>query len=297
MKPETAFERYEEIRSRLPNATGSGSATPINGLQELMDHIDLFVFDAFGVLNVGSTAISGARERIDQLRRVGKHVIVLTNAASHPLQGAVQKFERLGFDFSKDEIISSRLVCESHLEQAEGIGLWGVIAPDGFASSELSLPNIHLKSERSDYDRVDGFLFLSADNWGTKDQQRLHESLRKSPRPLVVANPDLVAPRETGLSLEPGFFGHALQDAFDIPTRYYGKPFANVFEAVESRFPTVERSRIAMMGDTLHTDVLGAKAKGWKAVLVTGHGLYAGLDIHALMEKSGIWPDWMTHSI
>ena len=63
----------------------------------------------------------------------------------------------------------------------------------------------------------------------------LEASLRARPRPLVIANPDLVAPRETGLSLEPGYYAHLLADRLGIGPEFFGKPFKNIFDLAFAR--------------------------------------------------------------
>ena len=157
---------------------------------------------------------------------------------------------------------------------------------------------MRLDDDIATFDRVDGFLLISASGWSETHQARLADSLRRRARRVVVANPDLVAPRETGLSLEPGYFAHALQDVLPVEIDYHGKPFASVFEAVESRLAEpVDRRRIVMIGDTLHTDVLGANAMGWSSVLVSGHGVYAGAEVRPLIEASGIVPDWVVPAV
>jgi len=297
MTPDQAFERYEEIRNRLPSAPQGGAGQHIAGLHELADQIDVFVFDAFGVLNVGETPIPGAHDRVQQLRDMGKQVLVLTNAASFTPAQTQAKFARLGFDFAPNEIISSRDVCETHLEAVCDSGTWGIIAPPGFTPQDLSVDAMALQDDPRAYDRVQAFLMLSAADWNTDRQALLHDSLRRNPRPLVVANPDLVAPREDGLSLEPGYYAHDLQDRLGIQVEFHGKPFASVYETVEQRMPDVIRSRIAMVGDTLHTDILGARARGWSAALITDHGLFAGLDVKKFIDASAITPDWISPSI
>jgi predicted HAD superfamily phosphohydrolase YqeG len=51
-----------------------------------------------------------------------------------------------------------------------------------------------------------------------------------------------------------------------------------------------------MVGDTLHTDVLGGRAAGMGTILVTDHGLFAGLDIARFIGRSGIVPDSIVRS-
>ncbi len=48
-----------------------------------------------------------------------------------------------------------------------------------------------------------------------------------------------------------------------------------------------------MVGDTLHTDVLGGAAAGLKTVLVTDHGLFSGLNADDFVRRSGIVPDFI----
>ena len=117
-------------------------------------------------------------------------------------------------------------------------------------------------------------------------------ALRQRPRPLVIANPDLVAPREGGLTLEPGLFGHDLLDQVPVETHWFGKPFPEAFTEGIAR-TGLAPDRLAMVGDTLHTDVLGGAAAGCRSVLVTDHGLFAGLDAQPFIQASGIIPDFI----
>ena len=52
-----------------------------------------------------------------------------------------------------------------------------------------------------------------------------------------------------------------------------------------------------MVGDTLHTDILGGAAAGIKTILVTAHGLYKGQDITPYLDTSKIIPDYIIPEI
>jgi ribonucleotide monophosphatase NagD (HAD superfamily) len=138
---------------------------------------------------------------------------------------------------------------------------------------------------------ADAVLFLSTARWTDDWQERLLDSLARRPRPLVIANPDLVAPREDGLTLEPGLYGHAVMDATGAELHWFGKPFGDAFAEGIAR-TGLPLDRLAMVGDTLHTDVLGGAAAGCRTVLVTCHGLFAGRDAGAYVAASGIVPDF-----
>ncbi|SEO97562.1 HAD-superfamily class IIA hydrolase, TIGR01459 [Salinihabitans flavidus] len=257
------FARYEAIRPRLPVAGPGGEARLARNLDAITDAYDVFVFDAYGVLNTGTRPIPGARERIAALRAADKTVFVLTNAAGHDAIGTQRKFRALGFDFSPAEILSSRAVCETQLARISP-DPWGVMTQPCAHPGALLVPVLALGDTLENYETAAAFLLLASGDWTPDRQARLIAALRADPRPVVVANPDLVAPRQTGPSLEPGFYAHDLQDKAGIPVTYFGKPFGAVFEAIEALLPPdIPPGRIAMMGDTLHTDILGAQARGW----------------------------------
>lgn len=292
----SAFSRYEAIRRRLPAAQYPARSLSLPSLEEVADHVDGFLLDAFGVLNVGETAIPGAVDRMASLRARGKRLVVLTNAASYTRPQLLAKYHRLGFDFSAEEVVASREVAVARLEQIAPGATWAAIAAAGDGFSDIPAHMLDAVADPMALDAADGILFLSTARWSPTMQRRLIESLARNPRPLVIANPDIVAPREDGLTLEPGLFGHDLLDATPAEVHWFGKPFPGTFAEGIAR-TGLAPDRLAMVGDTLHTDVLGGAAAGCRSVLVTDHGLFAGHDAARFISASGIRPDFIVPSI
>lgn len=77
-----AFAFYENARDRLPKAQFPARSSHAANLGELADQFDVFVFDAYGVLNKGTEAVPGAAQRVKALQDLGKKTFVLTNGAS-----------------------------------------------------------------------------------------------------------------------------------------------------------------------------------------------------------------------
>nr|WP_281358284.1 HAD hydrolase-like protein [Hongsoonwoonella zoysiae] len=285
------------MRGVLPRARYPATPTCAPDLDPIADRYDVFVFDAFGVLNVGETPIKGARERIDRLRSKGKSVFVMTNAASLTSSDSLEKFRKLGFDFTENEIVSSRSATLSAANTFDSLEGWVAIAAEHDDATDFGslLP---IGDEPEALDEAEGFLFLSASRWSEPKQLALEASLTRRKRPVVVGNPDAVAPREYGLSLEPGYYGHRIAQRCGIDVAFHGKPFPSIYDVLESRLPPgIPPFRVVMMGDTLHTDVLGAAARGWGSVLVASHGLFRGLGAETYITESGIVPDWIVPSI
>ena len=288
-----AFARYEAVRPRLPQVVAVPPSRSAAGLLDIAAQYDGFLFDSFGVLNVGDTAIAGAADCLMALRALGKPFCVLTNAASYTAAAALLKYRRMGLDVRLDEIISSRDVTFAHLDDLAPGRNWAAIPDhgDSFADSRAQLFDL---LALDDWSTAEGFVFLSAARWTTALQDRLVAELTRLPRPVVIGNPDLVAPRETGLTIEPGFWAHDIQDRTGVAPQFFGKPYAAAFRTAIDRIGV---ARVAMVGDTLHTDILGAQACGLDTILVTRHGMFAGHPVDQYIAQSGIAPTWILPQI
>lgn len=315
-----AVARYMEIAPRLPTAKMPSTSLRRAHLGELLDEFDCFVLDGFGVLNVGASAVPGAAERVEELRRAGCQVRVLTNGATFPSTTTAAKYAAWGIDFELAHVVSSRDALAKALADAlsdrlsegrsdgrsdgladgsqgvsdgKGPMTWGFAALETSEIQRLSPDAVLLGNDDELYDAVDGFVLLGAGSWTDEHQARLLRSLDKKCRPVLVGNPDLVAPHEAGLSREPGLYAHALEDAGVCTPVFYGKPFGNAFELVAETLDGIDPRRIAMVGDSLHTDILGGAAAGWRTVLVLDHGLMRTLDVESAIGASGIRPDFI----
>lgn len=151
----------------------------------------------------------------------------------------------------------------------------------------------YLEENPDAYDDVEGFLLVGSAAWTEERQSLLEQALRKRPRPVLVGNPDIIAPREAGFSVEPGHFAHRLADHTGITPEFYGKPFPDIFDLAFLRLDHVDRSRVVMVGDSLHTDILGARNVGIGSALIASYGFFAGQDAEKAAVIAGIIPDFI----
>ncbi|WP_315899515.1 TIGR01459 family HAD-type hydrolase [Roseovarius atlanticus] len=293
-----AFEVYLDIRHRLPPAEFSGAPIRAQTLADMAAPYDVILLDAYGVLNVGEAPIPGAAERIAALRMAGKTVMVVSNSAGYPKRLMMERYARLGFDFAPGEVVTSRDTLLAYLADAPRRH-WGLMLSDTYGTEEFEgIQTTFLKDDADAYDAAEGVLLIGSDGW-TEDRQRLLEdALVKRPRPIVVGNPDIVAPREAALSLEPGYYAHRLADLGLGGVDFLGKPFAGIYDIALSRLPVrPPPSRVLMVGDTLHTDILGGRHMGFATALVTGFGSLVGIDEGDAITRSGIVPDIIVDQI
>ena len=151
-----AHRRYEAIRPRLPQIGPTGPARLATRLLETAEHYDGYLFDAFGVLNVGETAIPGAAACLAALRAMGKRFCILTNAASYTSAVALAKYHALGLDVRAGEVVSSRDVLFAHLGQTEPGLHWAAICAAGDRFEDAPFPVLDLAGEGGSPRSADG---------------------------------------------------------------------------------------------------------------------------------------------
>tara|TARA_R110000850_G_scaffold63807_5_gene143844 strand:- start:104 stop:997 length:894 start_codon:yes stop_codon:yes gene_type:complete len=288
-----AFESYERVRHRLPVAKAGASCTRLPDLDALADDMDVFLLDAFGVLNIGETAISGVPERIAGLQKAGKRVMIVSNAAGFPHAKLMEKYKNLGYNFAPDDVITSRKATLHALRNAPPMK-WGLMATQSLGRGDIEpFDMVYLAEDPAEYDAAEAFVLLGSAVWTETRQALLEASLRNAPRPVYVGNPDIVAPREDGFSIEPGHFAHRLADQTGVEPQFFGKPFGNIFDLAFAQIDKIDLGRTVMVGDSLHTDILGGQAAGLKTALIAGYGFFAGHDVAGPIATSGIQPDYI----
>jgi len=290
---DTAWRTYRAAETYLPAKAPAVEPRQVAGLREVAGDFDLIVLDAYGVLHDGGDGFPFARAAVAELQAAGKQVCVLTNDASGNKEAVAARSAQRGYRFATDAIIAGTDLLPDHLERFAG---WGVVAswPRPYPERLDALPR--LDTERANYDRVDGILYLDSDTWSETAQAAMTASLIAMPRPVLVANPDVACPQGGGMTAEPGFFLHWAAQAAGLVPEFIGKPHGGVYDLVKRRFPNVAPNRMLAVGDTPHTDILGARAAGMRAMLVQT-GFTRGRDAGVLAADSGIWPDFVAPTL
>ncbi|OSQ37879.1 HAD-IIA family hydrolase [Thalassospira mesophila] len=298
---ESAIAAYLKYADRMPQlADGDLPAQTqvVHNILEIADQFDVIIFDAFGVLNSGVHAIPGALSAVSALRKRGVDLAVVTNDASNTAEAIITRHRNRGFDFTVESLVSSAKYIVPMMDRHFDVTQWGIMAPQHWPIDGLPGQARFLADDPGIYDAAEGFVLIDSDEWHGARQQLLEASLAKKPRPILVGNPDICAPMGDFLSVESGYFAHLAADACGVMPQCVGKPYREVFDDILNRHPTVDRSRILMVGDTLHTDVLGGLAAGIKTLLVTRGGFLDGYeDLTGLYQRSGIHPHFIAPAI
>src|SRR5690242_9246136 len=250
------------------------------------------MLDAWGVLNLGTVPIPRALTAVTELRFAGVPLLVLSNDAAADKAKAVENHRRRGYDFRAEEILAGLDLLPETLARLALEAPPGLIADPPPPMQALTGTMPVLADDPETYEQVPAVAFLSADHWSEKKQDLLRESLVRRPRPLIVGNPDIASPDAHLLNAEPGYYAHRIADETGDAPILCGKPDLAIYRKALARLGGINPERVLCVGDTLHTDILGARAAGCRAMLVED-GFCAGRDALALAAECGIWPDFV----
>ena len=110
--------------------------------------------------------------------------------------------------------MSSRDVLAVSLAAHARPGLWGVMALPDSVLETLPVDTALLEDDAELYRCVAGFIFIRSEGWSTARHMLLAQAPRESPRPVIVANPDISAPYSGGhYSAEPGYWALGCPEA------------------------------------------------------------------------------------
>jgi HAD superfamily hydrolase (TIGR01450 family) len=261
--------------------------------------------DSYGVLKNHTGLIEGVDETIEYLRDQGIAVRVLTNDASRSQQQQVERFKRLGLNsFREDEIITSGMLARQFLELKIKKGRVAYLGTENSAKYifENGLEGVPVSDiDVDDAKHFDAFLFLDDEGFDwNRDINKTVNFLRRKNLPIIVANSDKYYPiSNNDVAVAIGAISRLIESVLNQKFIRFGKPdsqmFTYAFDGL-NKFHNFERHEVLMVGDTLHTDILGGNKFGLQTLLVLS-GNTRPESAEMKINASGIIPDYISDSI
>ena len=263
-------------------------------------------FDSYGVLRNHRGLIPGAVETITQLRAAGKYIRVLTNNAARNPAAAAERLAHYGLPgIPASEIITSGATTRHFLEQKVKAGKVAYLGTRASADYIIGAGLEAIPVAEVDFGRLEeirAVAFLDDEGYDMNtDVNRVINLLRRCRVPVVVANTDLLYPVAANeVALATGSIAKLAEYVLGRRFVKFGKPTSQMFQmgldSVAAELPGVSPGDILMVGDTLHTDILGGNTFGVATVLVlSGNTRPDSAELE--IESSGIIPDYICTSI
>jgi HAD superfamily hydrolase (TIGR01459 family) len=249
----------------------------LGGLHEIARDYGGFILDLWGVLHDGSAPLPGVLDALSHLKRLGKRIVVLSNA---PRRAALveARMNEIGIPASLyDRVHSSGEETWQHLA-----------AHDDSFYAALGRRCYHIGPSRDDnmlagtdlervptIDRADFILNTGPSEWNetVAQYEPLLAAARARELPMICANPDLVVIHQGHRAICAG----AVAERYEMMgghVRWHGKPFPSVYVTCFDLLGIAEKARILAIGDSLRTDIAGANRVGIDSVFVTS-GIHA----------------------
>ena len=274
-------------------------------MEDLLDRYDAFCFDGYGTLyNRGSFVYESALDWFRALRREGKSVRLITNAASDVDEVLARDADKRGFDFSTEETVSSGSLLRDLVKELRSLGkAIREVYYIGRETGKHVLNDCGITAVALDAEPAEPIVAISSAKDTPESYAQAVKILKRPGSMLLVLNSDAWAPKipgDDGVTVREPVSG-ALSERLrrdsmceanggaGSETFYLGKPFPAIWEKVKRSLP--EGSRVLMVGDTLGTDVLGAKVAGFDSALVVGRNVPAD-ELEADEKALGIRPDY-----
>ena len=241
-------------------------------LSEIIGEYDAFCFDGYGTLyNRGDYVYPGAKEWFMELRRAGKELRLVTNAASDVDAALAKSAADRGFDFTASETISSGSLLAAAVKEIRESGEY-CLREVFYIGRETGKNVLGACGITAVENPVEPIVAVSSSTATPEMFKHAVDILSHERALLLVLNPDAWAPNIDG-SRSPvsGALCEQLRLNSGAESVYLGKPFPEIWERVRKTLPT--GSRVLMVGDTLGTDVFGAQVAGFDSALVVGRNV------------------------
>ncbi len=242
----------------------------LNSISSIIPRYDAFLLDLWGVVHDGTRLYPNVRETIVSIKKSGKKVVFISNAPRRSSRVA-GVLTQLGIESSLyDNIVSSGEVGFHWLEF--GNQSWGnryyLIAAEKDAGllNNLDFEEVH------DLKKADFILNLG---FGTEEQttEDFFPVLQKSAGlgiPMLCLNPDLEVIKISGERYPCAGAIAKSYVALGGEVKWFGKPHLEIYEHAHKLLGGIDKKQIIAIGDSLETDIPGAKKFGIDSVLVTG---------------------------
>jgi len=273
---------------------------------DIVTEFPVVFFDSYGVLRNHDGLIPGATECVERLQAKGIHVRVLTNNAARSPVAASDRLAHYGLSaIPADHIITSGATTRHFLEQKIKSGkvayLGTPAAADYIINAGLE-PIPIAEVDFSALDEIKGVAFLDDEGYNLNTDVNLTINLlRQRLVPVVVANTDFLYPvNKDHVAMATGSVARLVEYVLGRQFAKFGKPASQMFQmaldSVAIDFPGVCPRDILMVGDTLHTDILGGNSFGVATALVLSGNTRAD-SVAREVQSSGIIPDFICKDI
>ncbi|MBL7742408.1 MAG: HAD-IIA family hydrolase [Chitinophagaceae bacterium] len=246
--------------------------------KSLLEGYKVIFFDAYGVIKNYKGLIPGIEKTFDWLNEQQKSYYIITNDASRSPDLLAASYNKNGLlHITPDKIISSGMLAKEFLDLKVKKGLVAYLGTEDSAHyiEHPGLDTLPLQQMNEDnINDITALVLLDDEGFDWMDGlNKAVNLLRRRTIPAIIANPDGAYPmskRDVGIAI--GGLAYMIEKITGRKFIRFGKPDSQIFmfawEYILPFHPGITKRDILMVGDTLHTDILGGNKFGLDTALV-----------------------------
>lgn len=231
----------------------------------LLDKYDGFLFDLDGTVYVGNRPVPGAIAVFEELRRLGKEAVFLTNDPRNSRRFYVEKLHMMGIETGEQRIVTVVDALAEYLRQQPGLAGRTAYAI-GSAAFKDEMAKAGLKLVDGDDARQAAVVVVGADSDFQYEHLRLATLALYHGAELYGCQRDPTFPMPDGPWPGAGAILAAIEYASGRRALTVGKPERFIFDLARALLVTARN--VAVVGDRLSSDVAGGNAAGLPTILV-----------------------------
>ena len=270
--------------------------------KSLLENYKMFFFDAYGVIKNYKGLIPGIEKTFDWLNQQQKPYYIITNDASRSPELLANSYHQNGLHhITSDKIISSGMLAKEFLDLKVKQGLVAYLGTEDSAHyiEHPGLETLPLQQMNEDNIKdITALVLLDDEGFDWMDGlNKAVNLLRRRTIPAIIANPDGAYPmskKDVGIAI--GGLAYMVEKITGRKFIRFGKPDSQIFmfamDYINQFHLGITKKDILMVGDTLHTDILGGNKFGLDTALVLTGNLLPE-DYENRIMSTGISPTFI----
>ncbi len=231
------------------------------GLSSIAQNYSLFYIDLWGVIHNGISLHKKAINVLDQLEKINKEYILLTNAP-RPSDTVKIFLEKMGLEENiRNHVYTSGEAAIDYLKNNFSLQSFYHIGPP----RDFDLFKAFKKNKSSNIEESDYFLCTGLFDNQNKDLKYYKDLFEKKiKKKMICTNPDLIVDRGNKRELCAGSVAMVFEK-MGGEVIYFGKPYAEVYnQSIDNK-----NKKVLCIGDNLNTDIKGANLLNYDSLLIT----------------------------
>lgn len=245
-------------------------------------YFDAIILDVWGIVSDGFSLLDSSSAFLEKVQNLHLKTVLISNTPFLNQQ-LEERLEKMGLSFCEEEIVTA-----------------GDVVRDLCASNQLKLGShyfyvgpteTHNLLEGLNYTEtldISQAKFLLVTGYPENSLLDLIHRALNLHLPLLCSNPDKFITLKDGTLV---FCAGKIAEQYELlggKVIYVGKPYPEIYKYTLKMLPKIIPERILCIGDSLETDIAGAKRMNFKSLLIS---------TESLTQENLIFPDWQISSL